>query len=70
MAHGLSTQRLVALFCGGGLLLNFPLLALWDVNTTVLGVPLLPAALFTVWILLIGALAWLMERRAPGEEGE
>jgi hypothetical protein len=70
MVNGLSTQRLVALFCGGGLLLNFPLLGLWDVKATVLGVPLLPVALFSIWILLIGALAWLMERQVPGEEGE
>jgi len=70
MANGLTLQRLVALFCGGGLWLNFPLLGLWDVNASVLGVPLLPVALFTIWALLIVALAWLMERRAPGEEGE
>lgn len=70
MAHGLSTQRLVALFCGGALLLNFPLLGLWDVSATVLGVPVFPAALFLIWASLIAALAWLMERRGPGEEGE
>lgn len=70
MANGLSTQRLVALFCGGGLLLNFPLLGLWDVSATVFGVPLLAAALFTIWTLLIVALAWLMERSAPSEESE
>lgn len=70
MANGLSTQRLVALFCGGGLLLNFPLLGLWDVSATVFGLPLLAAALFTIWTLLIVALAWLMERSAPSEESE
>ena len=36
------------------------ILALWDVNTTVWGVPLFPAALFALWALLILALAWLM----------
>ena len=65
MTDSLSTQRLVALFCGGWLLLNFPLLGLWDVDATVLGVPLFPAALFTLWCVLIFALAWLMERHAP-----
>ncbi len=70
MASGLNPQRLVALFCCGGLLLNFPLLGLWDVNASVFGVPLLPAALFSIWTLLIVGLAWLMERRVPGEEGE
>lgn len=70
MASGLTPQRLVALFCGGGLMLNFPLLGLWDVSATVFGVPLLPVALFSIWALLIVGLAWLMERRVPGEEGE
>jgi hypothetical protein len=65
-----NTQRLIAVFCGGLLLLNFPLLGLWDVNATVFGVPLFPVALFGIWAMLIVALAWLMERGAPGEKGE
>jgi hypothetical protein len=68
MARSLTTQRLVALFCCGWVLLNFPLLGLWDVDTTVLGVPLLPAALMALWALLIGAVAWLMERHSTADE--
>lgn len=68
MLTRLSQQRLVALFCAGCLLLNFPLLSLWDVDATVLGVPLLPAALFTVWACLIFALAWLLERSPPTQD--
>jgi len=49
-------------------LLNFPLLGLWDVETTVLGVPLLPAALFTLWAVLIFVLAWLLERADPSQD--
>ena len=49
MFKGLTTQRLLALFFGGGLLFNFPLLALWDRDVTLWGVPLFPAALFIVW---------------------
>lgn len=56
-------QRLVALFIAGLLLLNVPLLALWDHPATVWGLPLLPAALFAVWALLIALLAWLLERQ-------
>lgn len=67
MAKGLTSQRLVALFCCGWVLLNFPLLGLWDVDATVLGVPLLPAALMALWALLIAALAWLMERHNAAE---
>jgi hypothetical protein len=61
MRNGLGTQRLVALFCAGTLLFNFPLLALWDADATLLGVPLFPAALFIVWGALIAALGWIVE---------
>jgi hypothetical protein len=61
-AHApLTQQRLAALFAAGVLLLNFPLLALWDQPVTVLGLPLFPLALFGIWALLIVALAWLLE---------
>ena len=62
MLKGLTAQRLLALFFAGALLFNFPLLALWDRNATVLGVPLFPAALFMLWAALIGLLAWIVER--------
>ena len=65
MHRGLGRQRLLALFVGGGLLLNFPLLALWDRDVAVWGLPLFPTALFVLWALLIAALAWLMEAAAP-----
>ena len=65
MNNSLTTQRLIVLFCGGWLLLNFPLLGLWDIEATVLGVPLFPVALLTLWALMIAALAWLMERHTP-----
>ena len=58
---GLVRQRLIALFVAGWGLLNFPLLALWDVDATVLGLPLFPAALFMLWAGLIAGLAWLLE---------
>lgn len=62
MFRGLDAQRLVALFVAGLLLFNFPLLALWDHDVLVLGLPLFPAALFCIWLLMIGALAWIVER--------
>ncbi len=55
------SQRLVALFGAALLLFNFPLLALWDHEALLFGLPLFPAALFAVWAVLIGILAWLME---------
>ena len=61
MHKGLGQQRLLALFFAGGLLLNFPLLALWDRDATVLGLPLFPAALVVLWAGLIAMLGWFME---------
>jgi hypothetical protein len=58
----LDAQRLLAIFVAGGSLFNFPLLGLWDIDATWLGVPVFPAALFMLWFLLIAAIAWLMER--------
>ncbi len=62
MFKGLGAQRLVALFGGGWLLFNFPLLGLWDRDVDVFGIPLLPAALFVLWGALIAVLAFWMER--------
>jgi hypothetical protein len=55
------TPRLVALFAAGWVLLNFPLLALWDRGLAVGGWPLLPAAVFVGWGALIAAAAWVCE---------
>jgi hypothetical protein len=59
---GLGVQRLVALFFAGMVLFNFPLLALWDRDLTLLGLPLFPAALFIGWGVLIAAVGWTVER--------
>jgi hypothetical protein len=60
--RGLGRQRLVALFGAGWALLNFPLLALWDRDATLFGLPLFPVALFALWATLIAALALIVER--------
>ncbi len=64
MKQRLGRQRLLALFAAGLLLFNFPLLALWDRDTTLLGLPLFPAALFLIWALLIAVLGFISERIA------
>jgi hypothetical protein len=61
MKQRLGQQRLLALFAAGLLAFNFPLLALWDVDATLLGLPLFPAALFLVWALLIAVLGAISE---------
>jgi len=65
MHDKLVQQRLAALFAAGALLLNFPLLALWDRDATVFGLPLFPLALFVLWALLIGLAAWILESSEP-----
>ncbi|HQY10126.1 MAG TPA: hypothetical protein PK797_15595 [Burkholderiaceae bacterium] len=62
MLRSLGTQRLLAVFAAGWLLLNFPLLALWSADVQVFGLPLFPLALFGIWAALIAATAWLVER--------
>ena len=54
--------RLVGLFLLGCLFFNYPLLALFNVRATLLGVPLLYAYLFAAWALLIALVAAIMER--------
>lgn len=66
-------QRLLALFAAGWLLLNFPLLTLWDRGVMLWGLPLLPLAVFGGWAVLIGAAAWVAEaghEDGPGDGGE
>jgi hypothetical protein len=56
------SERLVALFVLGCLLLTYPLLALFNRTTSVLGIPLLYAYLFGAWAVLIGLMAWAARR--------
>jgi hypothetical protein len=61
-APGRKGERLVGLFLLGCLLFNFPMLELFNVRTTVLGVPLLYAYLFAAWALVIALSAAIMHR--------
>lgn len=63
MRSGLSGQRLIAVFLGGMLLINYPLLALFDRSgSDVAGVPILYVYVFAAWVILIVAMAWIIER--------
>ena len=64
MRKGLAGQRLVAVFIAGVLLLNFPLLSLFDRPLRIFGVPLLHLYLFVVWGGLFVAVGWIAERGA------
>jgi hypothetical protein len=54
--------RFVALCMLGLVLFNFPVLALFNVGGTVLGVPVLYAYIFAAWALLIALMALVAER--------
>jgi hypothetical protein len=54
---------MIALCMLGCVLFNFPVLALFNVSGTLLGVPLLYAYIFLAWALLIALMAWVVERR-------
>lgn len=57
----LKDQRLVALFLFGCMLLNYPLLSLFDSDTRLWGVPILFGYVFAVWALLIAVIALVVE---------
>jgi hypothetical protein len=64
-------REILLALCGAGwILFNFPMLILWDRDTTVLGLPLLPVALFAIWAGLIAVLAWASERGGKAGQGE
>jgi hypothetical protein len=64
----LTGQRLVALFLLGCLLLNFPLLYLFERAVTIGGVPLLFVYVFAAWAALIALLGLAVERGGADDE--
>jgi hypothetical protein len=60
----MKSQRLVALFLLGCLLLNYPLLSLFNRIGTFMGIPVLYFWLFAVWALLIVLMAFVVERKS------
>lgn len=61
MFKRLRAQRLLALFVFGMLVLNFPLLALWDAPWSGPGWPRLPLAVIGLWLLFIVVLGLIAE---------
>lgn len=65
----LQSDRLVALFVLGWLLLGYPVPALFDRGGAVFGVPLLYVWLFGAWAGLIVLMALAVHRRGADTEG-
>jgi hypothetical protein len=59
---GARAARLAFLFMLGVLLFNYPLLALFNVQGSVFGIPVLYAYIFLAWGALIALVALVMER--------
>jgi len=59
----LTGQRLTAVFLLGLVLLNYPLLFLFDGKAVLYGIPLLYVYVFFTWAALIALMAWIIERR-------
>jgi hypothetical protein len=53
---------LVTVFLLGCLLFSYPLLALFNVHASILGVPLLYAYLLCDWLVLIFLIRWAVSR--------
>ncbi len=56
-------ERLIALCLLGWLLFNYPMLALFNRATLVLGIPLLYAYVFAAWAALIALIALVVRRQ-------
>lgn len=64
----MTNAKLTLLFILGVLLLNFPVLAIFNRATTLAGVPVLYLYLFGVWVALIGAVFVLARTHWDEEE--
>jgi len=61
----LTGPRLAAVFLLGSILLNYPILSIFAPLRDVAGIPVLYAYVFGAWVLLIGLMAVVVERRGP-----
>ena len=62
MSEDAKSQKFVALCMLGLVLFNYPILALFNVPGTLLGVPVLYAYLFIAWAVLIALMAFVANR--------
>ncbi|MCA0188255.1 MAG: hypothetical protein LCH90_20130 [Proteobacteria bacterium] len=58
----LTGQRLVAVFLLGCVLVNYPVLAVFNPEGAWEGIPVLYLYVFGVWAAVIALMAWIIER--------
>ncbi|MEZ4869619.1 MAG: hypothetical protein R3C14_50305 [Caldilineaceae bacterium] len=61
--HGLTGERLLAIFLVGCLVLNYPVLALFSRQGLLFGIPILYVFIFVCWLLIIALMAFVIERQ-------
>jgi hypothetical protein len=60
VSESLRSARMVAVAALAMLLFGFPVMALFDVDVRLFGVPMLWAYLFVVWCVVIAVVAWVV----------
>ena len=56
-------RRLFGVFLLGSVLLNYPILSLFNLETLLFGIPLLYCYMFSVWAVLIGLIIFITSPR-------
>jgi hypothetical protein len=62
------TDKLALLFAGGAVALNFPVLAIFNREGTIGGIPILYLYLFGIWLAVIAAVWVLARNRREGDD--
>jgi hypothetical protein len=65
-----NARRLVGVFLLGWVLLNYPILSLFNLPTLLGGIPLLYAFVFAVWILIVGLVALITRSGRPRRDAD
>ena len=63
-------ERLIGLLLAGIVLLNFPLLSVFDGTRPVFGIPFLYLYLFSVWAMIIGVMAMILRGRSARQDAD
>ncbi len=64
----MKSQYLTALFFLGLVLLNYPILAIYNVHGKVLGIPVLFFMVFFFWALLITLTFWVVKKTKDNKD--
>jgi hypothetical protein len=62
------SRRLAGVFFLGWVLLNYPILSLWNLPSTWGGIPLLYAFVFAVWALIVALVCLITRYGRPSHE--